>query len=101
MTVVFSIVRLLRCIILIVTIGQATNEISTLQLIDESNGQVDRWTLNGTRLSSTFFLCSLCAGLFVDVNNRLYCSGGNRYQVMRRSFSASWREPVVTDRRLR
>ena len=52
-----------------------------------SNGQVDRWTLNGTRLSSIFFLSSKCFGLFVDVNNRLYCSAPDLQQVLRQSLT--------------
>ena len=52
-----------------------------------SNGQVDRWTLNGTRLSSRFFLSSYCRGLFVDVNNQLYCSATDHHQVKRQSLS--------------
>ena len=52
------------------------------------NDRVDKWTLNGTRLSSTFFNCFRCTGLFVDVNNRLYCSAYDRHQVMRQSLSA-------------
>ena len=51
-----------------------------------TNGQVDRWTLNGTRLSSTFFHHSRCSGLFVDVNNQLYCSDYNLHQVLRQSL---------------
>ena len=52
-----------------------------------TDGRVDRWTLNGTRLSSTFFPCSRCSGLFVDVNNHLYCSARDRHQVLRQSLS--------------
>ena len=54
---------------------------------DATNGQVDRWTLNGTRLSSIFFHCSRCGGLFVDVNNHLYCSAYDRHQVLRQSLT--------------
>ena len=52
-----------------------------------SNGRVERWTLNGTRLSSTLFNCSRCRGLFVDVNNHLYCSAHDAHQVLRQSLS--------------
>lgn len=52
-----------------------------------TDGRVDRWTLNGTRLSSTFFRCSRCSGLFIDVNNHLYCSAQDRHQVLRQSLS--------------
>ena len=52
-----------------------------------TSGQVERWTLNGTRLSSTFFHESRCVGLFVDVNNQLYCSGYDFHQVLRQSLT--------------
>ena len=52
-----------------------------------TNGQFDSWTLNGTRLSSTFFLCSLCIGVFVDVNKQLYCSAHDHHQVIRHFLS--------------
>ena len=72
-----------------------TNPLSVFVTNDEqifvdngaTNGQVDRWTLNGTRLSSYFFLCSQCFGLFVDVNNHLYCSAYDRHQVLRQSLT--------------
>ena len=51
------------------------------------NGQVERWTMNGTRISSTFFLCSDGDGLFVDVDEHLYCSTNDRHQVMRQSLT--------------
>ena len=51
-----------------------------------SKGQVERWTLNGTRLPSATFLCTQCYGLFVDLNNNLYCSALEQHQVVRRSL---------------
>ena len=52
--------------------------------IDQGTGndQGDRWTMNGTRISWTFFLCSDCDGLFVDVDDHLSCSNNDRHQVM-------------------
>ena len=51
------------------------------------NGQVDQWTWNGTRLSSSMFFCSTpCAGVFIDVMSNLYCSQTYKHQVMRRSL---------------
>ena len=50
-------------------------------------GQVDRWTLNGSRLPSSIFLCSSCESLFVDVKNNLYCSATELHQVVRQSLS--------------
>ena len=51
------------------------------------NNRVDRWTLNGIRLSSPMSACSThCTGLFVDVRDNLYCSQWDRHQVVRRSL---------------
>ena len=49
---------------------------------------VDRWTLNQTRLSSPIFVCDHCAGLFVDLNNNLYCAQDIRHQVLRKSLDS-------------
>jgi hypothetical protein len=59
--------------------------------VDKANakGQVDRWALNGTLISSSFFLCSQCYGLFVDVDDHLYCSVYERHQVVRQSLESS------------
>ena len=54
---------------------------------DYSNHQVDRWTLNGTRLPSPMTSCHQCSGLFVDINNNLYCSQYAFNQVVRTSLS--------------
>ena len=53
----------------------------------DNSSRVERWTLNGTRISSSTFLCGQCHGVFVDVNNNLYCSVPERHQVMRQSLS--------------
>ena len=53
----------------------------------DNSGPVERWTLNGTRISSSTFLCGQCQGVFVDVNDNLYCSVPERHQVMRQSLS--------------
>ena len=52
-----------------------------------SNAQVDRWTLNQTRLSPPMVVGAYCGGLFVDINNNLYCSQSNQHQVLRRSLN--------------
>jgi hypothetical protein len=48
-----------------------------------SNRRVDRWASNGTRLSSPMSVCSQCSGLFVDVEDNLYCSQNGSHQVVR------------------
>ena len=64
-----------------------TNDEEIFVTNSDTNGQVDSWTLNGTQLFSTFFLCSLCIGVFVDVNKQLYCSAHDRHQVIRHPLS--------------
>ena len=59
-------------------------------------GQVDRWTLNGSRLPSSIFLCAPCKGLFVDVKNNLYCSTYELHQVVRQSLSDPSSEMTIT-----
>ena len=53
------------------------------------NNRVDRWTSNGIQLSSPMFICSSCYGLFVDINDILYCSQNNLHQVAKKS----WNDP--------
>ena len=60
-----------------------------------STAQVDRWTLNQTKLPSPMIICQFCAGLFVDMNNNLYCSQINRHQVLRKSLSSAMNPLVV------
>ena len=52
-----------------------------------SNNRVDRWTCNGTRLASPMSTFVQCSGLFVDVNNNLYCSQYSCHQVVRTSLN--------------
>ena len=51
------------------------------------NSRVDRWTRNGTRLSSPMSTCAPCSGLFIDSENNLYCSQFNAHQVVRTSLN--------------
>ena len=52
------------------------------------NNRVDRWALNRSQLSSPMSICSRCAGIFIDVNNNLYCSQDLRHQVVSQSLSS-------------
>ena len=49
---------------------------------------VDRWSANGTKLSSPMPFCSPCYGLFVDLLNDLFCSQGPRHQVLKTSVES-------------
>ena len=42
--------------------------------------------MNGTGLSPLMFFCTQCAGLFVDLNNNLYCSTHYPHQVVSQSL---------------
>ena len=51
--------------------------------------EVGRWTFNGTQLSSPMSMLSgsACFGLFVDVNNTLYCSQNSIHRVVKTSLN--------------
>jgi len=46
---------------------------------------IDRWTLNGTLLSSTP-IYGLCYFIFMDINNDLYCSASELHMVIRKRW---------------
>ena len=48
--------------------------------------QVDRWSINATSSQATMFSSAYCGGLFVDMNNTLYCSAPNMNQVVTKSL---------------
>ena len=52
------------------------------------NSRVDRWTVNQTKLPSPMFASARCSGLFVDINDDLYCSQEYRHQVIRKSLNS-------------
>ena len=52
------------------------------------NSRVDRWMPNQTQLSSPMIVNGYCSGLFVDINNNLYCSNRDQHQVLRRSLNS-------------
>ena len=53
------------------------------------NSRVDRWTLNQTQLPSLTFAYDYCSGLFVDIDNNLYCSQCSHNIVLRKSLSSA------------
>ena len=50
------------------------------------NGQVDKWSINATNRTAAMYVTQSCNGLFVDINNTLYCSLGNLHQVVIKSL---------------
>ncbi len=51
-------------------------------------GQIDKWTLNSSSGIPTMYTCSKCYGLFVDINNILYCSMRVLHQVVTKSLNS-------------
>ncbi|CAF4196450.1 unnamed protein product, partial [Adineta steineri] len=50
------------------------------------NGQVDRWTVNATNGTRVMNISDACYGLFIDINNYLYCSIDSAHQVIKQSL---------------
>ncbi|CAF1031063.1 unnamed protein product [Adineta steineri] len=46
------------------------------------NGRVDKWVLNGNTSVPVMYVNSACWGLFIDINNTLYCALGDQNQVV-------------------
>ncbi|CAF3964398.1 unnamed protein product, partial [Adineta steineri] len=58
-----------------------------------SNTRVDKWTLNSNASISAMYVKNSCWGLFIDINNNLYCSMNALNQVIMKSLnnnSAMW-----------
>ena len=49
--------------------------------------RVDRWSSDRVQLPSPMLVCNRCDGLFVNINNDLYCSQDNQHQVLRKSLN--------------
>ncbi|CAF4612060.1 unnamed protein product, partial [Rotaria sp. Silwood2] len=53
------------------------------------NQRVDKWILNGTTSSSAMYVKQECFGIFVDINNNLYCSMYYVHQVATKSLNGN------------
>jgi hypothetical protein len=49
-------------------------------------GEVDRWLLNATNSIPAMYITQSCYGLFIDINNTLYCSLYGLHQVVAKSL---------------
>lgn len=54
----------------------------------EANYRVDKWSLNATSAVAAAYMCGGCYGLFIDINNNLYCSMYARHQVISKSLDS-------------
>ncbi|CAF4060500.1 unnamed protein product, partial [Adineta steineri] len=52
-----------------------------------SNYRVDKWAWNTTNSVPAMYICSICYGIFVDINNMLYCSIFSYHQVIYKSLT--------------
>lgn len=55
----------------------------------QSNGRVQRWISNTNTFATVMNVELACFGLFVDINDTLYCSMWNRHKVMKRWLDES------------
>ncbi|CAF1333025.1 unnamed protein product [Adineta steineri] len=53
------------------------------------NGRVQRWSVETSIFVTVMNVSSSCYGLFIDINNTLYCSMANHHQVVKRSLNDS------------
>ncbi|CAF4102981.1 unnamed protein product, partial [Adineta steineri] len=51
-----------------------------------ANYRVDKWGFNSTNSVPTMYMCGACYGLFIDINDMLYCSMYNYHQVVSKSL---------------
>ncbi|CAF4131889.1 unnamed protein product, partial [Adineta steineri] len=52
-----------------------------------TNYRVDKWGWNSTSSVPAMYMCGQCYGLFVDINNMLYCSLSSYHQVIYKSLT--------------
>jgi hypothetical protein len=48
------------------------------------NARVDKWTFSTNTWAPIMYVDAACSGLFVDINNTLYCSMFDRHQVVKK-----------------
>ncbi len=60
-----------------------------------SNNRVDKWTMNANTSVPAMYINSKCLGLFVDINNTLYCSAYNLNTVVKRWLNESLNKTTI------
>jgi len=53
----------------------------------QSNYRVDMWSFNSTSSVPEMYMCGACFGLFIDINNNIYCSMYNSHQIISKSLN--------------
>jgi hypothetical protein len=59
------------------------------------NNRVDKWMLNATNSESVMNVHGSCTGLFVDINNTLYCSSVNEHHVVKVALNNETMMPII------
>ena len=54
-----------------------------------AHGRVDKWPLNANTSVTAVYVPDLCSGLFIDINDTLYCSMGWRHKVVTQSLNST------------
>jgi hypothetical protein len=62
---------------------------------ENKTGRIDKWSLNSTNSTFVTKFRGNCYGLFVDINNTLYCSLRNSYTVEKVSLDSNMSTPVT------
>ncbi|CAF1452698.1 unnamed protein product [Adineta steineri] len=60
------------------------------------NGRVQKWRVETNTFATVMNVNSTCFGLFIDINDTLYCSMANHHQVVKRSLN----DPPTTSNRV-
>ena len=55
-----------------------------LTVVTQVNRRVEKWTLNTNTSIAVMYVPQVCQGLFVDINNTIYCSMPNANKVVKR-----------------
>jgi hypothetical protein len=61
----------------------------------KSSKRVEKWSANSSTGQSVMSVTNSCTGLFIDLNETLYCSMANSHQVVKRSLNSSGTTVVV------
>jgi hypothetical protein len=59
------------------------------------NEQVDKWTFNATDSDIAIYVNAQCFGLFIDVNDSIYCSLPDLNQVIKQSLNDSTNTSII------
>jgi hypothetical protein len=62
-----------------------------------ANGRVNKWAINATIGVPVMYVDKECYGLFVDISDTLYCSIGDRHQVVAKSLNSGSNTVVAGD----